>query len=49
MAREVSERFKAHPELFDSEVRVTADKVKRLFVSTEGSRIVTEETMPGCA
>ncbi|MFL5356734.1 TldD/PmbA family protein [Archangium sp.] len=47
VARDVSERFKAHPELFDSEVRVTADKVKRLFVSTEGSRIVTEETMYG--
>ncbi|AKJ05429.1 putative Zn-dependent protease [Archangium gephyra] len=47
VAREVSARFKAHPEIFDSEVRVTADKVRRLFVSTEGSRIVTEETMYG--
>jgi predicted Zn-dependent protease len=47
VAREVSERFKAHPEIFDSEVRVSADKVTRLFVSSEGSRIVTEETMYG--
>ncbi|PTL77382.1 TldD/PmbA family protein [Vitiosangium sp. GDMCC 1.1324] len=47
VAREVSARFKAHPEIFDSEVRVTADRVKRLFVSTEGGRIVTEETMYG--
>jgi predicted Zn-dependent protease len=47
VAREVSARFKAHPEIFDSEVRVTADKVTRLFVSSEGSRIVTEETMYG--
>ncbi len=47
VAREVSARFKAHPEIFDSEVRVTADKVTRLFVSTEGSRIVSEETMYG--
>ena len=28
-------------------MRVTADKVTRLFVSSEGSRIVTEETMYG--
>ncbi len=47
VAREVSARFTAHPEIFDSEVRVTADKVRRLFVSSEGSRIVTEETMYG--
>ncbi|HEY0094452.1 MAG TPA: metallopeptidase TldD-related protein, partial [Archangium sp.] len=47
VAREVSARFKAHPEIFDSEVRVTADKVRRLFVSSEGSRIVTEQTMYG--
>ena len=47
VARDVSSRFKAHPEIFDSEVRVTADKVTRLFVSSEGSRIVTEETMYG--
>ncbi|QSQ16528.1 TldD/PmbA family protein [Myxococcus landrumensis] len=47
LAREVSARFNAHPELFDSEVRVTSDKVTRLFVSTEGSRLVTEETLYG--
>lgn len=47
LAREVSARFNAHPELFDSEVRYTADKVTRLFVSTEGSRIITEETIYG--
>jgi len=47
VAREVSARFKAHPEIFDSEVRVSADKVTRLFVSSEGSRIITEETMYG--
>lgn len=43
-ARELSGRLAAQPELFDSEVRVTADKVVRCFVSTEGSRLVTEET-----
>lgn len=47
VAREVSARFNAHPEIFDSEVRVSADKVVRIFVSTEGSRIVTEETLYG--
>jgi len=47
VAREVSARFNAHPELFDSDVRVTADKVVRIFVSTEGSRIITEETLYG--
>lgn len=47
VAREVSARFRTHPEIFDSEVRVTADKVRRLFVSSEGSRLITEETMYG--
>ncbi len=47
VAREVSSRFKSHPDIFDSEVRVTADKVTRLFVSSEGSRIITEQTMYG--
>jgi TldD protein len=47
VARELSARFNAYPELFDSDVRVTADKVTRLFVSSEGSRIVTEETLYG--
>jgi predicted Zn-dependent protease len=47
VARDVSARFNAHPEIFDSEVRITADKVVRSFVSSEGSRIVTEETIFG--
>lgn len=47
VARELSGRFNAHPELFDSDVRITADKIMRVFVSTEGSRIVSEETMYG--
>lgn len=44
-ARELSARLAAQPELFDSEVRVTADKVVRCFVSTEGARLVTEDTL----
>jgi len=47
VARTLSARFNAYPELFDSDVRITADKVTRLFVSTEGSRIITEETLYG--
>lgn len=47
LAREVSAQFNKHPELFDSEVRVTTDKVTRLFVSTEGTRLVTEEVIYG--
>ena len=47
LAREVSAQFNKHPELFDSEVRVTSDKVTRLFVSTEGTRLVTEEVIYG--
>jgi len=47
VVRELSARFNAYPEIFDSDVRVTADKVTRLFVSSEGSRIVTEETLYG--
>ncbi|MBS1151345.1 MAG: TldD/PmbA family protein [Myxococcaceae bacterium] len=47
LARELSSQVAANKEIFDSEVRFTADKVVRYFVSTEGTRIVTEETMFG--
>jgi TldD protein len=47
VARDLSEMFNAAPRLFDSEVRVSADKVTRYFTSTEGARIVTEETLYG--
>src|SRR5712692_8005113 len=40
VVRELSEMFNAAPRVFDSEVRVSADKVTRYFVSTEGGRIV---------
>ncbi|MFZ5470431.1 MAG: TldD/PmbA family protein [Myxococcota bacterium] len=45
LSRSLSAKFNAHPQLFDSEVRVSANKVVRYFVSTEGSRILTEETL----
>lgn len=47
VAREVSAQLVAKAELFDSEVKITADKVSRQFVSTEGARVVTEETLYG--
>jgi TldD protein len=47
VARELSAMFNQAPRLFDSEVRISADKVTRYFVSTEGARLVTEETLYG--
>ena len=47
LTREISGVVASNKEIFDSEVRFTADKVVRYFVSTEGTRIVTEETMFG--
>nr|WP_228530558.1 MULTISPECIES: TldD/PmbA family protein [Myxococcaceae] len=47
LARATSARFNAHPEIFDSEVRITADKVVRTFVSSEGARLITESTLYG--
>lgn len=44
-SRKISARLSSHPEFFDSEVKVGAHKVVRYFVSTEGSRILTEETL----
>ncbi len=45
--RAVSAKFNADPRIFDADVRVTADKQVRYFVSSEGSRILTEETLYG--
>lgn len=45
LARSLSARFNAYPQLFDSEVHIGANKVTRYFVSTEGARILTEETL----
>ena len=47
LARGLSAKFNAYPQLFDSDVRVTADKVIRYYVSTEGTRLVSEETLFG--
>ncbi len=45
LARELSARLNAAPALMDSEVRVSGEKVTRLLANTEGTRVVTEETL----
>src|SRR5262249_16934148 len=47
MSRELSSRFNSVPRIFDSEVRIFGAKASRLLVSTEGTRIVTEEMLYG--
>jgi len=47
LARDLSGRFKSARAVFDSEVRISAAKIVRYHVSTEGSRLVTEQTLYG--
>ena len=47
LVRKVSARFNQAGKIFDTDVRVTADKEIRYFVNSEGSRIVTEQTFYG--
>jgi predicted Zn-dependent protease len=45
--REVTALFRGHPEIFDSNVKVTAEKRIRWFTSSEGAALVTEQTIYG--
>jgi len=45
--RRVTAKLSARPGFFDAQMRVTAEKVVRLFASNEGSRIVTERVIYG--
>lgn len=47
LVRKVSSRFNEAGKIFDTDVRVTADKEVRYFVNSEGSRILTEQTFYG--
>jgi TldD protein len=47
IVRKVSARFNQEGKIFDTDVRVTADKEVRYFVNSEGSRVVTELTLYG--
>lgn len=43
--KSLSAAFRAHPAVFDSAVRVTADKTVRWFTSSEGTALVTEDAI----
>lgn len=45
LAKSLSKRLAGEKAFFDSEVRVSGDKVVRHYASSEGTRIVTEETL----
>lgn len=45
LSKALSLKLASEKAFFDSEVRVAGDRVLRLFVSSEGTRIVTEDTL----
>jgi len=45
--RDQTGRLKSHPELFDSQMRVSVDHEEREFANTEGTRLVTEQVIYG--
>jgi predicted Zn-dependent protease len=45
--REVTAAFRGHPDVFDAEVRVSADKTVRWTVNSEGTALVTEQALYG--
>ena len=47
LVRKLSLRLGNVPQLFDSDVKVTADRTIRSFVSTEGARLLTEDVLYG--
>jgi TldD protein len=47
IVRETSALFRAHPEVFDSSVKVVAERQVRWFASSEGAALVTEATLYG--
>ena len=44
-ARRASARFKRHPEIFDAEVKLVADRLTRVFVSSEGTELISERVI----
>ena len=46
-ARGLSALFQDHPGIFDSSIRVVADRQVRYFTSSEGTRVITEEVLYG--
>jgi predicted Zn-dependent protease len=47
IVRETTALFRAHPEVFDSSVKVVAERQVRWFASSEGTALVTEEALYG--
>jgi predicted Zn-dependent protease len=47
VVREATGLFRGHPEIFDSSLKVVAEKQVRWFASSEGSAVVTEQTVYG--
>ncbi|HYG69009.1 MAG TPA: metallopeptidase TldD-related protein, partial [Anaeromyxobacteraceae bacterium] len=47
VVREATELFRAHPNVFDSEIRVSAEKQVRWLTSSEGTRLLTESVVYG--
>lgn len=45
--RRLTGLFQGHPDVFDASVKVTGEKQVRWFTSSEGSALVTEETVYG--
>jgi predicted Zn-dependent protease len=45
--RRLTALFREHPQVFDSTMKVTAEKQIRWFTSSEGTALVTEETLIG--
>ncbi len=45
--RDITLRFRDHPEIFDSELRITAQKQVRWFASSEDAAQITEHTLYG--
>ncbi|HZS37987.1 MAG TPA: TldD/PmbA family protein, partial [Polyangia bacterium] len=43
--RKASALFKTYPDLFDATVKITADRVTRYFVNSEGSQVIGERTI----
>lgn len=47
LVRETGALFRSHPDVFDSSVKVVAEKQVRWFASSEGTAVVTEQTVYG--
>jgi len=45
--RRLTGLFRDHPDVFDSSVKVTAERVTRWFASSEGSALITEQVVFG--